>query len=266
DTPSGRHAFWPTRLLADTPSGRHAFWPTRLLADTPSGRHAFWPTRLLAAILTIVACSGLFAPDLQAQNENPPCLYAIDDDICQENFAYDTSVVRIPNTNCWVRIAYRHRSACQGKWYDLIIDDITPVNSACNGFIISQLVVSATQALIDANPMGFPPLQPGPFGGTYCQSITRTFVPPCWKWNPNSNESDPVSCGESPCCYAYWDVCMDEHGNRTSRARGSAQLDGSPQCDPGNIFDIRGCTGVCPDFTLYSGRTAPEPDPSLSTK
>ncbi|MCC7437855.1 MAG: hypothetical protein IT211_05105 [Armatimonadetes bacterium] len=238
----------------------------RPTADTPSGRHAFWPTRLLAAVLTLVACSGLFAPELQAQIENSPCLYAIDDDLCTDTFKLGTIAVRIPNTNCWVWVKYWHRNACQGKWYDLLIEDVTPLNPACNGLLISEYVVGATQALIDINPMGFPPLQALPNGGTFCTDIIRTFVPPCWKWNPGSNESDPISCGESPCCVVIWEVCMDAQGNRTSRAISSTHYGGDPQCESGNIFDIRGCTGVCPDFTLYGGGIAPPTDPSLSTK
>ena len=47
-TPSGRHAFRPSRLPAVTPCGRHALWPSRLVAVTPCGRHALWPSRLVA--------------------------------------------------------------------------------------------------------------------------------------------------------------------------------------------------------------------------
>lgn len=113
---------------------------------------------------------------------------------------------------CQVLVEYATRVAC-GVWYDLQITKITPITIGCGIHTPAQILNLTTLALMQANPMGFPPVNPGD-----CNTNWRVSRASCWKFKA-ANPEDPfggsyVPCDQNVCCLQAYRVCLDDSGNR----------------------------------------------------
>jgi len=140
------------------------------------------------------------------------------------------TVVTLPS-GCQVLVEYAQRNACH-IWWDVAIIKVTPLNAACAGLTISQIINQATTALLIQNPMGFPPLP-----GQPCATNWRVIKGACWKEDQNPcGDVALIPCGEA-CCLQPYTVCVDSTGTRTVTSGPPVQIG---QCDP-----QPGCEFIC---------------------
>jgi hypothetical protein len=113
---------------------------------------------------------------------------------------------------CIVQIEYGTRLAC-GVWHDLQITKITPLTPGCNAFDPGILLNLATLDLMQKDPMGFPPHNPGE-----CDVNWRISRSTCWKQGyigpSGEQENGYVPCDQNTCCLQYFTVCIDDNGHR----------------------------------------------------
>jgi hypothetical protein len=148
------------------------------------------------------------------------------------------TVIKITDS-CWVKVTWSKRTAC-GVWSDLQIHSIMKLTSGCNGLNAADLMKKTTEALIIANPMGFPMPSPG-----NCVTTWRVTHAQCWKLDTNAcGDVRVIPCGAG-CCINRYRVCMSSTGVVTVTPNGSI-LTG--QCIP-----TASCEFVCNEGSPVGG-------------
>lgn len=144
-------------------------------------------------------------------------------------------------SGCVVRVTYYFRTACN-QYRDVQIQDIEPLNSLCSGTSVADMVHAVEDAILIANPMGFPSV---PIDS--CVTHWRISRASCWRLTPEDQEFQwgrYVPCADtSPlrCCLVRFEVCRDENGVYTVTRTGSNST--SPNCVDYGGYE---CTFVCP--------------------
>lgn len=200
--------------------------------------------------LLLAACllgSLISAPALLAQD--PPCKPDCFDTASDWILPAASHVVTLPG-GCKVNVVYTTRLAC-GTWHDLqilAIDQIAPFDESCVSYAAmntKDFLAIITQEMLEANPMGFPPIPPKPPAIQNCNTNWRVLQGACWQKSMHY-EYEPTleplplwqPCAGELCCLKSYRVCVDPCGKRTMQQTGSetpphsCPITGSYPCTP----------------------------------
>lgn len=160
--------------------------------------------RCIALVFVLCASINSIPTKVSAQ----PCI----PDCPADLFVPQPPVILTLPGGCQVLVEYATRIAC-GVWFDLQITKITPLTIGCGAFTPAQILNFTSLAILQANPMGFPPYFPGE-----CSTNWRVNKSSCWKF-VDAHPSEPydgyyVPCDQNVCCLQSYKVCVDESGNR----------------------------------------------------
>lgn len=168
-----------------------------------------------------------------------------------DSFGVSTKTVLELPGGCFVRVTWAKRVACN-QFYDVSIQSIEPLTAECGGRPISILMSDATKALLQKNPMAFPPLPP--VSGVTCATNWRVVKGACWKYSVECNDTIAKPCDLTECCLTPYEVCVDSSGKRTVTPLGGGS---EATCDSAS-----GCVPVCGGG---GGMFNPGDDPELSS-
>lgn len=154
---------------------------------------------------------------------------------------YTGGTTSIPG--CVIETSFWYRIACGN--YVFSIADITVYGSGCN---FDSAMKYAIKAIIEYNPMGFPP------GLNECADNIKVTNSACWREfqeviTPTFSKTHYQPCSSSQCCYDVLRVC-DNGGVRTA----GVILYGEPP--------IVNCTPDCPNFSCETQRNTYPPQGS----
>jgi len=166
------------------------------------------------ALASLALCASFIisTPASAQKGSTPQALGMCMPDCFSDNFVLQPSVILTLPGGCQVKVDYGKRLAC-GVWHDLQIIKITPLTIGCGIFTPAQILDFTTLALIQANPMGFPPTNPGD-----CNTNWRVSRASCWKFDSEDPTGEGFGayypCDQNVCCLQAYRVCLDENGNR----------------------------------------------------
>lgn len=154
------------------------------------------------------------------------------DEPCDQSSYPPSQFVDVEINGCVYTVQYRARATCtQGgaPIYDLYIEAILTSDPNCLGQYPNGIVDEAAVALMQRNPMGFPPATPGAPGARW--RIARLA---CW----SIIEDIYTGCIPSPCCITTVDA--EYHS-------GCAELSFTPveQVYASDCSAAPGCVGEC---------------------
>lgn len=189
--------------------------------------------RIIAMTTLVIVCAGSVNPAFATLGLCTPD--------CDSNswVGPSTTNLTLPS-GCVVRVTYYKRFAC-GQYYDTQIQDIEPLNSLCSGTSVADMVHAVEDAILIANPMGFPAI---PVDS--CTTRWRISRASCWRLTPEDQEFQwgrYLPCADtSPlrCCLVLFQICRTGSGYTVTRTGSNST---SPNCVDYGGFS---CTFVCP--------------------
>ena len=178
---------------------------------------------IFALILFVLTSDSVFAAD------STSCIPDCPADAFSGEFQ---DVVELPN-GCFVRVTWAKRLAC-GTWHDVLIKTVEPLTDECGVLSLPQLLAQASTALLEKNPMAFPPFANG---RDTCVVNWRVVKGACWRYSVECGDTVAIPCGLTECCLTPYEVCLDTAGKRVVTPIGGGS---TAECDT-----LSGCVPVC---------------------